>query len=152
MFDDLPCSFIGDGRDVGHEFPLFLPSAGGPQLSNLQHCNDLLSLMLLRPISLLELTLARNRRREGGVIVNPDFQSAPGLNGGGEVAVHGDVAVGHARRVERKAGVAVAVEQDEAAGGVRALAKDVNGFARGEIGGREVADIGCRSGINASHP
>src|SRR6266404_3183402 len=75
-----------------------------------------------------------------------------GLNGGDEVAVHGHVAVSHARRVERKAWVAVAIEQDEAAGSVRALAKKVNGFARREIGGREIARIGCRNWIDASHP
>src|SRR5882672_7896633 len=35
-----------------------------------------------------------------------------GLDGGNEIAVEGHVAVSHARRAERKAGVAVAVEQD----------------------------------------
>src|SRR6266404_692109 len=79
------------------------------------------------------------------------FPKRMGLNAGNEVAVHGHIAVSHAWRVERKAGVAMAIKQDEAAGGARALAKLVNGFARSKIGGREVAGIGRPRGINASH-
>src|SRR5712664_2791265 len=78
------------------------------------------------------------------------FPMRTGLDSDYEVAVQGHVAVGHARRVEGKTGIAVAVEKDEAAGGVRALAKKVNGFARREIGGGEVAGISCRNWIDAS--
>src|SRR3989442_7480809 len=74
-----------------------------------------------------------------------------GLNGDDEVAVQGHVAVRDTRRVKRKTGIAVAIEQDEAAGSVRALAKKMNGFARREIGGGEVAGIGRCNGVNASH-
>ena len=65
-----------------------------------------------------------------------------GLDANNEVAVHGHIAVGHARCVERKAGVAAAVEEDEAAGGVSSFAKKVNGFAGGEIGGGQIARVG----------
>src|ERR1700674_1958603 len=74
-----------------------------------------------------------------------------GLNGSDEIAVHGHVAVSHARRVERKTWVAVAIEQNEAAGGMSTNVEEVNGLARGKIGRRELARIGCRSGVDASH-
>ena len=64
------------------------------------------------------------------------------LDGSEEGAVGGDVAVGHAGGVEGEAGIAVAVEQDEAAGGVSSFAKKVNGFAGGEIGGGQIARVG----------
>jgi len=64
------------------------------------------------------------------------------LDGGEEGAVGGDVAVGHAGGVEGEAGIAVAVEEDQAAGGVGAFAKKVNGFAGGEIGGGQIARVG----------
>jgi hypothetical protein len=51
-----------------------------------------------------------------------------------EGAVGGDVAVGHARSIERKAGLAVAVEEDEAASGVGAFGEEVDGFAGGQRG------------------
>ena len=63
----------------------------------------------------------------------------PGLDGGDEVAVGGDVAVGHAGGVEGEAGIAVAVEEDQAAGGVSAFSEKMHGFARGEIGGGSIA-------------
>ncbi len=61
------------------------------------------------------------------------------LDGGDEVTVQGDVAVRHARRIEGETGIALAVEQDEAAGGMRAFGKKVNGFPRGEAGRRFIA-------------
>ena len=64
------------------------------------------------------------------------------LDGSEEGAVGGDEAVGHAGGVEGEAGIAVAVEEDEAAGGVSSFAKKVNGFAGGEIGGGQIARVG----------
>src|SRR5207253_545268 len=66
------------------------------------------------------------------------------LDGGEEGTVGGDVAMGHARRVEGEAGIAVAVEEDEAAGGASALGEKMDGLAGGEIGGRGVAGRGGR--------
>src|SRR5439155_9712782 len=68
----------------------------------------------------------------------------PKLDGSDEVAVEGDVAVRHARRIEGETGIALAVEKDEAAGGVRAFGEKVNGFAGGEIGCRSIAGGGGR--------
>ena len=51
------------------------------------------------------------------------------LNGGDEIPVEGHVAVGHARRVEREAGIAVAVEKNQAAGRTRAFSEQMNGFS-----------------------
>ena len=68
----------------------------------------------------------------------------PGLDGGDEVAVGGHVAVGHAGGVEGEAGIAVAVEEDQAAGGVSAFGEKMDGFARGHIGGGNVAGRGRR--------
>src|SRR6266576_733873 len=64
------------------------------------------------------------------------------LNGGDESPVGGDVAVGHAGGVEGEAGIAGAVEEDEAAGGVSPLGEKMHGFARGEIGGGGIAGRG----------
>src|ERR1700674_1189714 len=61
------------------------------------------------------------------------------LNRGDEGAVGGDVAVGHAGRVEGETGIAGAVEQNEAAGGVSAFGEKMHGFARGEMGGGGIA-------------
>jgi len=67
------------------------------------------------------------------------------LDGGEEGAVGGDKAVGHAGGVKGKAGIAIAVEEDESAGGVGALGKKMDGFARGEIGsGGTAGNIGRR--------
>src|SRR3989442_1234902 len=66
------------------------------------------------------------------------------LDGGDEVAVQGDVAVCHARRIEGETGIPLAVEQDEAAGGMRAFGEKVNGFAGGDIGCRSIAGGGRR--------
>src|SRR2546430_12941201 len=63
----------------------------------------------------------------------PPLQKA--LHGGEEGTVRGDVAVGHAGGVEGETGIAVAVEQNKAAGGVRAFGEKMDSFARGEIGG-----------------
>src|SRR5258708_18542862 len=75
--------------------------------------------------------------------VSTTYNLIAALHGSDEVAVHGHIAVGHARRVERKAGIAVAVEQDEAPPGLPALAKKGNGFPPGQIGAPEIAGIGC---------
>src|SRR5216683_976627 len=66
------------------------------------------------------------------------------LDGVDEVAVQGDVAVCHARCIEGETGIPLAVEQDEAAGGVRAFGEKVNGFAGGDIGCRSIAGGGRR--------
>src|SRR6266478_3774325 len=66
------------------------------------------------------------------------------LDGGDEVAVEGDVAVRHARCIEGETGIALAVEKDEAASGVRAFGEKVNGFAGGDIGCRSIAGGGRR--------
>src|SRR5260370_8373457 len=66
------------------------------------------------------------------------------LDGGDEVAVQGDVAVRHARRIEGETGIALAVEKDEAASGMRAFGEKVNGFAGGDIGRRGIAGGGRR--------
>src|SRR5882762_2071143 len=63
---------------------------------------------------------------------SPPQERKAGLDGGDEGGVGGDVAVGHAGGVEGEAGMAVAVEEDEAAGGVGALGEKMDGFARGE--------------------
>lgn len=56
------------------------------------------------------------------------------LDRDGEGAIRGDVAEGHAGGVEGEAGVAVAVEKDEAAGGVGTPSEQVDGFASSEHG------------------
>jgi len=43
--------------------------------------------------------------------------------------------VGHSWGVEGEAGIAEAVEENEAAGGVSAFGEKMDGFARGHIGG-----------------
>ena len=57
------------------------------------------------------------------------------LDSGEEGAVGGDEAVGHARGVEGPARVAVAVEEDEAAGGAGAFGEEMDGFAGDQVGG-----------------
>jgi len=47
----------------------------------------------------------------------PGEGASPPLNGGEEAAVRGDIAVGHARCIEREVGIAAAVEEDEATSG-----------------------------------
>src|SRR5260370_872830 len=44
-----------------------------------------------------------------------------------------DVSVGHARRVEGEAGIAFAVQKDEAAGGLRARGENTHGRASSEM-------------------
>src|SRR5260370_3220502 len=68
------------------------------------------------------------------------------LYGGEQGPVRSDETVGHAGSVKGEAGIAVAVEEDEASGGVGSFAKKMNGFAGGEIGGREIAGRGGGSG------
>src|SRR5260370_32184699 len=81
-----------------------------------------------------------NRGEEqDGEVISPLQERKAGLDGGDESPVGGDVAVGHARGVEGQAGSAVAVEEDQAAGGVSAFGEKMHGFARGEIGGGGVA-------------
>jgi hypothetical protein len=48
------------------------------------------------------------------------------LNGRDKAAVGGHVAVGHARWIERKAGIAVAVKENEAAVGVGAFGEEMS--------------------------
>ena len=56
------------------------------------------------------------------------------LNGDNEGAAGGDVAVSHAGSVEGEGGIAVAVEKNEATGGVSAFGEVMDRIARGEIG------------------
>ena len=58
------------------------------------------------------------------------------LHGCGRAVIVVDVAVGHARRIEREARIAVAVEKNEAPGGVGALGEGVDSFAGGLRGAR----------------
>src|SRR6266404_3265799 len=96
------------------------------------------SLSKQRPLTICRMIDIQKTWGEGWLLLTR-FPKRTGLNAGNEVAVEGHIAVGHPRRIEGKAGVAVAIEQDEAAGGVRALAKEVYSFARGKIRGRELA-------------
>ena len=73
------------------------------------------------------MTFARGSRN-WAVISGRPRQDA--LHSGEKGTVGGDVAVGHAGGVERETGIAVAIEQDESAGGVRALGKKMDSFAR----------------------
>src|SRR6266436_2962321 len=100
--------------------------------------NTYKSLSKQRTLTLFRTIDLQKTGGEGWLLLTR-FPMRTGLDSDDEVAVQGHVAVGHARRVEGKTGIAVAVEEDEAAGGVRALAKKVNRFARREIGGGEVA-------------
>ena len=69
----------------------------------------------------------------------------PSLDRGEEAAVGRDVPVRHTRRIERKAGIAVAVEEDETPGGMRAFGKEMDGFAGGERGaGGSTRNVGRR--------
>ena len=78
---------------------------------------------------------------EGSVVIS-GREKPQILDGGEEGAVGGHEAVGHTRGVEREAGIAVAVEQDEATGGVSALGEKMDGVARSDIGGGEIAGVG----------
>jgi hypothetical protein len=72
-------------------------------------------------------------------------QRKAGLDLSYKGAFGGDETVGHARGVESEAGIAVAVEEDEAAGGVGAFGKKMDGFAGGEIGaGGPARDVARR--------
>src|SRR5260370_11789648 len=87
------------------------------------------------------------RRQERDSQMNsplPRREEKTKLDGGDEVAVQGDVAVRHARRIEGETGIALAVEKDEAASGMRAFGEKVNGFAGGDIGRRGIAGGGRR--------
>ena len=59
---------------------------------------------------------------QDGKVNSPLQERKAGLDGGNKGAVGGYVAVSHAGGVEGEAGIAVAVEEDEAAGGVSAFA------------------------------
>ena len=61
------------------------------------------------------------------------------LDGGDDGSVVGDETVGHAGSVEGKARIAVAVEEDEAAGGASAFGEEMDGLAGDEIGAGETA-------------
>lgn len=56
-----------------------------------------------------------------------------------EISVGGHEAAGHARGVERKAGIAVTVEENQSAVAVRAFRKQMNRLARGDFGRRKFA-------------
>src|SRR6266568_865312 len=89
---------------------------------------------------------SRNTKERDGQMNSPlpRKEENTKLDGGDEVAVQGDVAVRHARRIEGETGIALAVEKDEAAGGVRAFGEKVNGFAGGDISCRGIAGGGRR--------
>ena len=84
------------------------------------------------------------REEQDGKVNSTLQERKGGLDGGDEGAVGGDVAVGHAGGVEGEAGIAVAVEEDEAAGGVSAFGEKMHGLVRGEIGGGGIAGRGHR--------
>src|SRR5438874_6690009 len=68
-----------------------------------------------------------------------------GSDSGEEGAVRGDESVGHPGGVKGKAGIAVAVEEDESTGGVCALGEKMDSFACREIGGGSSAgNVGMR--------
>jgi len=81
---------------------------------------------------------------QDGKVNSPLQERKAGLDGGNEGTVGGYVAVGHAGGIEGEAGIAVAVEEDEAAGGVSAFGEKMDGFSRGEIGGGTIAGRGHR--------
>jgi hypothetical protein len=110
--------FLGYHRQLGHTFP-----------NSFAVCQKLNS-FICRQFRLF----AEKHPRRG--------EAPGGLDGYDELAVGGHVAVGHARRVEREAGIALAVEENEPPGSAGTLAKEVNGLARGEIGAGEPAGIG----------
>ena len=56
------------------------------------------------------------------------------LDGGDEFVRSSDVAIGHSGSIERKAGVSVAIQKDEATGGLSTFAQEMDGFAGGKIG------------------
>src|SRR6267143_1644948 len=67
------------------------------------------------------------------------------LDGDDDGSVVGNEAVGHARSVEGEAGIAVAVEEDEAAGGASAFGKEMDGLAGDDIRSGEAArNVGGR--------
>ena len=71
---------------------------------------------------------------------------AAALDRDNEISVEGDVAVGHARSVEREAGITFAIEEDEAAGAVSASREQMDRFASSEVCGRFAARRG-RGGV-----
>src|SRR4029077_13128866 len=83
---------------------------------------------------------------------NSHFGNHPasqGLHRRDEGTIARDVAVSHAGSVEGKTEVALAVEEDGAAGAVRSLGEQVDGFAGGEIGaGGSTRNIGGRVHAN----
>src|SRR5258707_8456600 len=93
----------------------------------------------------------RGEEKEGEVNA-PGQEREAGLDGGDEGAVGGDIAAGHAGGVEGEAGIAVAVEEDEAAGGVSAFSEKMHGFAGGEIGGGCIGGRGLPGGPQKRSP
>src|SRR5258708_16035416 len=75
---------------------------------------------------------------EGSVVIS-GREKPQILDGGEKGAVGGHEAVGHARGVEREAGIAVAIEEDHAPGAMSALGEKMDGVARSDIGGGEIA-------------
>src|SRR6266705_7140491 len=70
---------------------------------------------------------SRNTKERDGQMNSPlpRKEENTKLDGGDEVAVQGDVAVRHARRIEGETGIPLAVEKDEATSGVRAFGEKV---------------------------
>src|SRR6266704_3991 len=67
--------------------------------------------------------------RKKTTTINETKNLAAMLNGGDEISVEGHVSVSHARRVERETGIALAIEKNQAAGAMRALSEQMNGFS-----------------------
>src|SRR5229473_722610 len=100
-----------------------------------------LSPFLTHPCALF----AQNTEVGRGIMLTSRKKGIPSLDRGEEAAVGGDVAVGHARRIEREAGIALAVEEDEAPGGMRALREEMDSFAGGErSAGASARNVGRR--------
>lgn len=68
--------------------------------------------------------------RPGRESINPGNRL---LNGGDEVSIEGNVAGGHSGSVKRKTGVAMTIEQNQAARAVRAFRKQMNGLSGSEL-------------------
>src|SRR6266404_6244793 len=75
-------------------------------------------------------------KRGYGKVMDEMTEEGRGLDSGEEGAVVGDVPVRHARRIEREAGIAVAIEEDEAAGSVGVFGEEMDGCAGGQRGAR----------------
>src|SRR5947209_20396453 len=61
------------------------------------------------------------------------------LNSGDEISVKGHVAVGHARSVECETRMAMAIEEDQAAGGMGTFREQMHSFTSGQLPGGNAA-------------